>query len=280
MEFEDGFRAVTKFYRPGRWNKEQLKEEHDFLNRLVAAEIPAIAPIATGETKDKILFAVFPSVGGRLLDELTDTHLQILGRYLGRIHRIGSTIRSTKRKRLDAQEFGREPLAKLKKAKVFETAGLESQYTAIAERVISEAEVRLQHAKYILVHGDCHLGNTLWRDQNCFFLDFDDLCLAPAVQDIWMIVRGRDHEAEKQRETLIKAYNEMHDFEPFELSLIEFLRALRIIHYSAWIAERWDDPSFPKAFPDFGSARYWQDETSELYRSLESAESGNFLTND
>ena len=153
------------------------------------------------------MFAVFPSVGGRLLDELTPTHLQVLGRHRGCIHRIGATIRTTKRKRLDYKQFGKEPLAKLKKAKFFETAALESQYFNIAERIIEEAELRLQHAQYILVHGDCHLGNTLWRGEQCFFLDFDDLCLAPAFQYICMIIRGRDSKSEELREILIKAYN-------------------------------------------------------------------------
>jgi Ser/Thr protein kinase RdoA (MazF antagonist) len=270
IEFEDRVRFVAKFYRPGRWSKKQVLEEHQFLNRLVEAEIPAIAPIALDQTADGIFFAVFPSVGGRLLDELSDTHLRVLGRHLGRIHRIGSTITRSSRKRIDCDQFARVPLRNLKSQKVFETPSLEAHYTDIVEKIIQLGEPLLASARYFLVHGDCHLGNTLWQGESCFFLDFDDLCLAPAVQDVWMIVRGRDEMAIKDRETLLEAYEQFQDFDPTELRLIELLRALRIIHYSSWIADRWDDPSFPRAFPDFGNTKYWQEETSELYQCWES----------
>ena len=277
MEFEDKFRVVTKFYRPGRWNRIQLQEEHDFLAKLQEAEVPAVAPLSLkgfnngtlGETADGIFFTVFPSVGGRLLDELTPTHLDVLGRHLARIHSVGANFRSSSRKRIDVNTFGRIPLQRLIDQECFETAALQSQYENICEQVFVRAEPLLSWCKYIRVHGDCHLGNTLWRDEQAFFLDFDDLCLAPAVQDIWMIIRGRDQEAVDQREAILKAYRQMYDFDPAELDLIESLRALRIIHYSGWIAERWEDPSFQRAFPDFMSARYWQDEISELYRALE-----------
>jgi len=280
MEFEDKFRVVTKFYRPGRWNRAQLEEEHDFLFRLQAAEVPAVAALklkgfqngTVGETADGIFFTVFPSVGGRLLDELNTTHLEVLGRHLGRIHSVGSQFRNTTRKKIDVNTFGRIPLKRLIDMECFETPALQTQYQNICEQVFQKAEPQLSWCKYLRVHGDCHLGNTLWNGEQAFFLDFDDLCLAPAVQDVWMIIRGRDEEAVSQRETILKAYQQMFDFDPAELDVIESLRALRIIHYSGWIAERWEDPSFQRAFPDFMSARYWQDEISELYRSLESAQ--------
>jgi Ser/Thr protein kinase RdoA (MazF antagonist) len=269
MEFEDGARFVAKFYRPGRWNKKQLLEEHEFLQRLVRAEIPAIAPVAFDQTPEGIFFTVFPSVGGRLLDELSDTHLAVLGRHLGRIHQIGSTLTKTSRKTINVDQFARRPLQNIQSKNLFESASLEAQYTQVVERLIAIGESLLPEARYFLVHGDCHLGNTLWQGEKCFFLDFDDLCLAPAVQDIWMIVRGRDDQAVSDREKLLEAYEQFQDFDYSELRLIELLRALRIIHYSSWIADRWDDPSFPRAFPDFGSTKYWQEETAELYRCWE-----------
>ncbi|MDB5037092.1 MAG: Stress response kinase, partial [Bacteriovoracaceae bacterium] len=272
IEFEDGVKVVTKFYRPNRWNLSQLEEEHLFLKKLLAAEVPVVAPLSLPNAKgstiatssEGIHFAVFPMVKGRLLDELTPTHLQILGRYVGRIHRIGATFQKTLRHRLDVETFGWNALDYLLESNFFETDAVAEQYEDTVVGLLNRIEPMFTGKKYILVHGDCHLGNTLWNGEQPFFLDFDDLCMAPAVQDIWMIVRGRDLSADKDREILISSYEQMNEFDPQELSLIEPLRALRIIHYSSWIAKRWDDPSFPRAFPDFGTTRYWHEEISEL----------------
>lgn len=277
IEFEDSFCVVSKFYRPGRWNFEQIQEEHDFLDRLHDMEIPVVPPLSLigdneptiGTSPDGIFFTVFPFVRGRLTDELDNEKLEVLGRYLGRIHRVGSNILESSRPALNVQEFGLKPLEELSKSNFFETEALKQNYQNTVKRVLDHIAPRFQNVPLLFAHGDCHLGNTLWNDQQAFFLDFDDARLAPAVQDIWMVVRGRDEQAQKDRESLLNAYRQMNDFNDDELALIEPLRALRIIHHSAWIAKRWDDPSFKTAFPDFGKTNYWQEEMAELYQVLE-----------
>ena len=297
IEFEDGYKVVTKFYRPHRWTPAQILEEHFFLSQLLSAEIPVVAPLSLqknlvhntishplpdhlrsmktlGLSRNNIAFAVFPLVKGRLLDELSETHLQTLGRYVGRLHRIGAKYLNSLRPRLDINTFGWDSLDFLATTNFFETEAVFEQYESAVGRLLDLIEPLFDRVPFILTHGDCHLGNTLWQGEAPFFLDFDDLCLAPAVQDIWMIVRGRDKNAIHDREILLKSYEQMNEFNDSQLALIEPLRALRIIHYSAWIAKRWDDPSFPKAFPDFASTRYWHEEISELYKIEEAILAG------
>ncbi len=274
IEFEDGLRVVTKFYRPERWSAVQIQEEHLFLKKLLEAEVPVVAPLkldafgenTVGQSSEGIFFGVFPMVKGRLSDELGQKQLETLGRYVGRIHRIGATMPATTRHRLDIETFGWKSLDYLLDSDFFETDAVAHQYEQTVGDLMEQIEPMFDGIKYTLVHGDCHLGNTLWQGEAPFFLDFDDLCLAPAVQDIWMIVRGRDEKAREDRKTLLTSYEQMNEFNHEELHLIEALRALRIIHYSAWIAKRWDDPSFSRAFPDFASTRYWQEEMTELHK--------------
>jgi Ser/Thr protein kinase RdoA (MazF antagonist) len=278
IEFEDGVKVVTKFYRPGRWSFDQLIEEHRFLKKLQSAEVPVIVPLelpglgmqTLAKSSEEIHFAVFPYFRGRLLDELQPVHLQTLGRYVGRIHRIGAGMQNSVRQKLTVQTFGWEPLGFLFESDFFPSDAVAEQYEEIVARILNSIEFMFEGVPTNLVHGDCHLGNTLWQEDAPVFLDFDDACLAPAVQDVWMIVRGRDLQAQKDREILLASYEQMNEFNSTELSLIEPLRALRIIHYSAWIAQRWGDPSFPNAFPDFGSTRYWHEEISELHKIYES----------
>ncbi len=294
MDFEDGLKVVTKFYRPNRWSLEQIREEHLYLTKLAQAEVPVVCPMVLpqgisvpdnwleaglreptiAQSQEGILFAVFPMVKGRLLDELGESHLQTLGRYVARIHRVGETMGPSLRHRIDPETFGYQPLDYLLDSDFFETDALAQQYESTVEDLLALIEPMFEGQKMIRVHGDCHLGNTLWQGEAPFFLDFDDCCLAPAVQDIWMIVRGRDERAKKDRDALVRSYEQMNEFDDEELRLIEPLRALRIIHYSAWIAQRWEDPSFEKAFPDFGTARYWQDEMSELSHIFSSLSRG------
>lgn len=281
VDFEDGLKVVAKFYRPHRWSQEQILEEHLFLKSLQENEIPVVAPITLGnatqtleQTKSGIYFAIFPFVRGRLRDELNDTQLRVLGRYVARIHRIGRSLPIRHRHRIDVATFGEASLHQLVTRKFFETPSVQQQYESIVQQLLNYSKPLLAPQTYILCHGDCHLGNTLWNEDQAFFLDFDDMCFAPAVQDVWMIVRGRDQEAIDQREILIEAYEQMNDFPREQLPCIEALRALRVIHYSAWISQRWEDPAFKRAFPDFGSSRYWQDEISDLYRSLEILQQG------
>lgn len=272
IEFEDGTKKVAKFYRPGRWSEEQLREEHGFLFALKKAEIPVVAPCRfRGESlflsPDGIFFALFPKLRGRLTDELSDEQLKTLGRYLARIHAVGRSFPAEHRARLTTERMAREPLEFLLKSHWIDMT-YERSYRNCVERVIAKAEPLLRRFPSQLVHGDCHLGNTLWDGESPFFLDFDDSMIAPPVQDVWMVITGRDDESLRQRGILLQAYETMLPFDYKSLALIEPLRALRLIHYSAWVARRWKDPSFPKVFPEFGTARYWSEEIQALEECL------------
>ncbi|MCM2279448.1 MAG: serine/threonine protein kinase [Oligoflexia bacterium] len=272
-------RRVAKFYRPGRWSREQILEEHRFLLDLVEAEIPAIAPLAfsdgetlkfspSGADGQGIWYALFPKVGGRSPDELTDEQLVRIGRLLGRIHNVGAARPAAHRLRISPSTYGRENLRWLV-AGNWLPVELATRYRLAVERICELAEPLFAAAPTHRIHGDCHFGNLLWNPEGPFFLDFDDMLVGPAVQDLWLLVPGRDEEALRRRELLLSGYEEMRAFDRSTLRLVEALRALRIVHYSAWIARRWGDPAFPAAFPEFGSYRYWADESVELHDLVE-----------
>ncbi len=270
VELEDDSHVVAKFYRPGRWRREQILEEHGFLFALDDAEIPVIAPLELDgeslfESENGMLFCLFPKVRGRLLDELDDERLKTLGRYIGRIHNVGATYPFRHRLRLNVQDWGYGPVKYLLD---FMDPNYHARFIAITDALLGRVENDLKNQNFLSLHGDCHLGNTLWQLDSPFFLDFDDSMSAPAVQDIWMVVRGRGEDAEKDRNTLLEGYEAFRPFPRASLRLIEPLRALRMIHYSAWIAKRWDDPAFQQAFPHFGSARYWEEEIQALQEVL------------
>lgn len=282
IELDNAEKIVAKFYRPDRWTGAQILEEHHFVREIAEVEVPVVQPFDLVESPhselvssdesdlsslalspDKIFFAVFPHRRGRILGELDDQRYRILGRYLARIHAVGARTPFRHRLSLNVETYGERPLKVLR--------NLESLKNPMGERYLAQVEQLLNILKPFFegvpmqaVHGDCHLGNTLWNDTEPFFLDFDDAVMAPPVQDIWMIVRGRGEEADRDRQMLINAYEEMRDFDRSTLHLIEPLRALRMIHFSAWIASRWEDPSFPKCFPNFGSLSYWQEEIVAL----------------
>jgi Ser/Thr protein kinase RdoA (MazF antagonist) len=273
IEMDDNSRVVTKFYRPGRWSREMILEEHGFLKELVEAEVPAVAPVSLvdgttlGTSDDGIFFAVFPKVRGRILQELDDSRLQQVGRLLARLHNIGSRTKAVNRLALTPETYGRKSLEFLESTDMID-AQVKNRYHDVVSAIIAASEPRFKNVPAFRVHGDCHLGNVLWQDTGPFFLDFDDMVTAPAVQDIWLVVRGRDEEANRQREVMIRSYESMREFDRSTLGLIEPLRALRIIHYSAWIARRWEDPTFKNAFPDFGTYRYWFEELADLDEQL------------
>lgn len=270
-------RRVVKFYRPGRWSREQILEEHEFLKDLKTAEIPVVAPLvfSDGDTlhqsrESGIYYALFPKVGGRAPDELRDEQLRWIGRLLARIHATGASKPARHRIELSPMNYGRKNLASL-----LEGNWIPLEFAARYEKAVNEICLRseklwgeLAPGSIHRIHGDCHLGNLLWNTSGPFFLDFDDMVRGPAVQDIWLLVPGRDEESLKQRESLLEGYEEMRGFDRTTLKLVEPLRALRFVHYSAWIARRWNDPAFPQAFPQFGSHRYWQDETQDLEAQL------------
>lgn len=268
LELDDESHVVAKFYRPGRWSREQIQEEHSFLFALEEAEIPVVSPWRLDEQSlfeesSGIVFTLFNKVRGRLLDELDPDRLRTLGRYIGRIHNVGERFTFRHRLRLSAENWGYKPLKYLLASGLIDPLYRE-RYRIATESLLARVDLGLKGIPAFAVHGDCHLGNTLWQLDSPFFLDFDDSMTAPAVQDIWMVVRGRGPEAEKERDLLLEGYSAFRPFPRETLQLIEPLRALRMIHYSAWIARRWNDPAFPVAFPHFATARYWEEEIQAL----------------
>jgi Ser/Thr protein kinase RdoA (MazF antagonist) len=267
-EGEDGPRhVVAKFYRPGRWSREAIEAEHRFLFDLQEAEIPVCAPVrfddgATLHEVEGILYAVWPRTGGRSLDELSDENVDVLGRLLARIHNVGAMRDAPERIELSEETYAFEPLARLEDG--FLPPSCAGRYRAAVERVAAAYAERRSGVPFHRIHGDCHLGNLLHGREGWFFLDFDDFVRGPAVQDVWMLAPGRDAFGLRQRERLVAAYREFREFDDRWLGLVEPLRALRFVWYAAWIAQHWEDPAFPDAFPHFGSEDYWQKETRDL----------------
>jgi len=278
VELEDETRIVAKFYRPGRWSKQAILDEHAFLAELHDAEMPVVPPLARddggtlGELAVEggvIYFSVFPKARGRAPEELDDDSLLQLGRLIARLHTIGAAHAAPARLRLDPESYGSASLRVLLGADDDPLGGfvppeLRARF-ADAGRGIVDACARAWPARGdIRLHGDCHLGNLLAGTSGFFFLDFDDFCHGPPMQDLWLLAPGRDDDADRQRSLLVDGYQQMRDFDRASLRLVEPLRALRILRYAAWIAQRWRDPAFQRAFPDWDDQRSWQRELGEL----------------
>lgn len=267
--------VVVKFYRPGRWTDEQIQEEHEFARELDELEIPVAAPMEfAGKgtlVQDGIFrFAVFPRLSGRApeLDELDS--LLTMGRYIGRVHLAGARKPFLKRETLSVEVMAVQSCDYLLQHG-FIPAELLSAYESLTANLIDRVQALFaQSASMTLlrIHGDCHLGNVLWQDGVPFFVDFDDAVMGPAVQDLWMLLSGDRSRRQGQLMELMEGYSEFRDFSAFELNLIEALRTLRIIRYSAWLARRWQDPAFPRSFPWFNTVRYWSDHILELREQL------------
>jgi Ser/Thr protein kinase RdoA (MazF antagonist) len=265
---------VAKFYRPRRWSDAQIVEEHAFTTELAEREIPVVAPLQLGKStlanSGGFRFAAYPRQGGRA-PELEDTRvMEWIGRFIGRLHAVGGTGAFRERPALDVQRFGdasREYLL----AHDFIPADLLPAWTSAADQAIAGARrcfERADETRTLRLHGDCHAGNILWTDAGPHFVDFDDSCSGPAVQDLWMLLSGDRADAQRQLRALLGGYEDFCEFDDRELQLIEALRTLRLLHYSAWIARRWNDPAFPAAFPWFNTQRYWQDRVLELREQI------------
>ena len=255
---------VIKVYRPGRWDDEQILEEHAFALELSSADIPLVPPMEiNGRTlhhHDGFRFAMFERRGGHApeLDQ-KDTRTW-LGRFLGRLHAVGASRAFTTRPELTIGNFGRESIDSLLSGGWL-PAHLENAFSSLAEDLLVSAKAAYSRAgsfSSIRLHGDCHPGNILWRD-GPLFVDLDDCRSGPAVQDLWMLVSGDSFEMAAQMKDVLEGYTQFHHFNFRELHLLEALRTLRMLHHAAWLARRWQDPAFPIAFPWFGEARYWED---------------------
>lgn len=271
---EDGGFLVAKFYRPGRWTDEAILEEHAFSLALAADEIPVVAPLtnASGETlhhHDGFRFTLFPRQGGRYPNLDDPDHLEWLGRFLGRIHRLGAATGFLHRPGTDPQTLGREPADWLLDSPLLPSE-YRSRYQALTDQLIEKCQAVFDTVQpdRLRLHGDCHPSNVLWTDAGPHFVDMDDCRMGPAIQDLWMLVSGDRSDMTWQMDALLEGYQTFHDFDPRQLALIEPLRTLRLIHYGSWLARRWDDPAFPQAFPWFGTAAYWEDQLSTFNEQL------------
>ncbi len=276
--YEGSAVVVAKFYRPGRWTEAQILEEHAFSAELAAAEVPVVAPLAPqGATLHHhagFAFSVSPRRGGRQ-PELDDTEvLEWIGRYLARLHIVGARSPFTHRPALDVQAFGHEPREWLLQHDAI-PLDVQSEWTREADAALRLVEAAFARAtqdgvRLLRAHGDCHPGNILWTpDAGPHFVDLDDARTAPAVQDLWMLLSGERAQRQRQLGALLDGYEQMREFDRAELALIEPLRTLRLIHYSAWLARRWSDPAFPAAFPWFGSSDYWRGQVQMLQEQIE-----------
>ena len=262
--------VVAKFYRPARWSDEQIGEEHAFVAELVEAEIPAVAPLTLeGNTlhhDDDLRFAVYPRRGGRPPELDRRDTLKWLGRFIGRIHAVGARRPFAHRPVLDIASFGDEPRNFLLTSE-FVPMDLREAYSAVSGMALDGVRASFARAGALgalRLHGDCHASNVLWTDDGPHFVDFDDARMGPAVQDLWMLLSGDRAAMSQQLDDVLAGYDDFATFDRRELHLVEALRTLRLVHYAAWIARRWDDPAFPAAFPWFDSHRYWQDRILEL----------------
>ncbi|MGD2117048.1 MAG: serine/threonine protein kinase [Chromatiales bacterium] len=261
---EDAAPLIAKFYRPDRWSDAAILEEHTFSLALAGEDIPVIAPIQRDGRSlfehEGFRFAVFPRNGGRWPELDNADNLRWLGRFLARIHQLGSASRFEHRPATDAAALGREPADWLLASGML-PAHFESTYATLVTQLLEQIETRfVQVQPFILrLHGDCHPGNILWTDSGPHFVDMDDCRNGPMMQDLWMLLSGDSDAMRQQLNHLLEGYEMFRHFDDAEIQLIEPLRSLRMIHYAAWLARRWDDPAFPVAFTWFGSSAYWEE---------------------
>lgn len=271
---EDSAPLIAKFYRPQRWSEEQILEEHSFSLELQEAEISVVAPLVDSNGKtlhhfQGFMFALFPRRGGYPpeLDNLDN--MLVLGRTVGRIHGVGRASQFVEREQISVENM-------LTSNRLFLLDGFIPQalipayesLTADLQQVVSTLYSEVQPSDLIRVHGDCHVGNILWRDDTAHFVDLDDCCTAPAIQDLWMFLNGERHDRQLQLSELIEGYSEFCDFDPRQIRWIEALRTMRLIRYAAWLARRWEDPAFPRSFTWFNTERYWADHILELREQM------------
>lgn len=268
---EDGLRYVVKFYRPERWSKAQIQEEHDFAYELAEAEVPVVAPIKhNGESlfeHQGYVFVLFPSVGGRQFEVDNLDQLDVMGRLIGRMHQVAKSKAFEHRPTFSCEEYLHTAKVHLQKSNLV-PMGISTAFYTILDLVIEQAQAQYKNVQGIRLHGDCHAGNILWAGEALMFVDLDDARQGPAIQDLWMMLSGDRQTQLLQLDTLVNAYEEFCDFDHAQLKLIEPLRAMRIIHYMGWVAKRWSDPAFVRNFSWFAEDKYWEQQILALKEQL------------
>lgn len=261
---------IAKFYRPHRWSTATIMEDHQFSLALANAEIPVVAPLADDNAQtlfeyEGFLFALFPRQGGRAPDLDNPDSLEWIGRFLGRIHQLGKSEQFQHRPETDVQTLGSAPSEWLLNSDMLPLE-FENQYQQLTTQLLEHIGNTFTQKSPATqrLHGDVHAGNILWTDNGPHFVDMDDCRTGPAIQDLWMLLSGDRQEMTMQISDLLDGYRMFCDFDVRELALIEPLRTLRLIHYTVWLAKRWQDPAFPKAFPWFNSHSYWQEHIQTL----------------
>jgi len=271
---EEAQPVIAKFYRPARWSDAALREEHAFAAELAAQEIPVVAPLQTGGNSLFVhlgyRYAVFPRRGGRWPELGTAVEREWVGRFLGRIHGVGRAARFQQRQYLDLEDLGRNARDFVLGRDLMPDY-LADKYAEVTDALLDAVDNKAAGwcgARLGRILGDCHRGNILWTDAGPHFVDLDDCLTGPAMQDLWMLLSGDQAEMRSELTDILRGYEQFLPFDRSELALIEPLRALRMIHYSAWVARRWEDPAFPRAFPWFAEPRYWEEHTYALRDQL------------
>ncbi len=262
---------VTKFYRPQRWKLEQIKEEHSFSFELEEQELPIVAPLKiNGESLFEhkgYLFAVFPCRGGRIFEADNFDQLEWMGRFIARIHSVSAQQTFSYRPAFTTDEMLYQARDIIQFSK-FVPATLQVAFFTILDQVIEIAADQYKPKNQIRLHGDCHVGNILWRDEGPHFVDLDDCRTGPAIQDLWMMLSGDRQQQLLQIDTLLMGYEEFFTFESNQLLLIESLRTMRVVNYMAWLCRRWQDPAFPRNFPWFNTEKYWEQQILMLKEQM------------
>lgn len=266
--------VIAKFYRPQRWTDAAILEEHELTTALAEQEIPVIAPLSRDGTtlfySGSFRFALYPRIGGRAPELDDPDHLAQLGRCIARIHNVGSISSFKHRPQIDIDSFVVKPQEFLVHHG-FIPADLTAPYEALMGHVIRKLETFMQAydgIRLLRLHGDSHAGNILWYDSAPSLVDFDDARMGPAVQDLWMFLSGDREYMGARLQDLLEGYCGFRDFDALELHLIEPLRTMRMVHHAGWLARRWDDPAFPRAFPWFNTQRFWEEHILNLKEQL------------
>jgi len=276
---EDEQPLIGKFYRPGRWSKEQIQEEHDFLLELLADELPVVAPVVKNNQSlffdDPFYFALFPRRGGQAPELANDDDLELIGRWLGRLHQTGGSKNFSFRPAI----LGARDLINARDQVL--SSGLMPEdyrpnYKILANNLIEWVDkiYRPEKVQTLRIHGDLHTGNLLLRDEVLYMVDFDDCLQGPAMQDIWMLLSGTEQEQRQQLLVIKEGYEMFRPFPKQELALIETLRTIRVMKYAAWLCNRWSDPAFPQAFPWFTGHRFWSEHVNALQEQLAAIQEG------